>query len=117
MSVSVAESDSKKSERRKKLGDLLADTVDKTLKQVFKEEGTKIIYTFIENKCHLKREEIFEKPEVFSTGLEKLMVSAAPVIEKMILRNFYCKFELKFEEKEGYRFPDYISELKEKFRC
>jgi hypothetical protein len=36
------------------------------------------------------------------------------VIEKMILENLYSKLELKFEEKEGYKFSDYVKELKEK---
>ncbi len=98
-------------------GNMLLSVVDETLKQVFKEAGTKVIYSYIENKCHLKREEIAEKPEIFSTGLERLLSSGAPVIEKMILKNLYSKHELEFEEKEGYEFSDYIEELKEKHGC
>jgi len=103
-------------EKTGKLNDLLLSAVDETLKQVFKEAGAQVIYNFLGNKCHLKREEIAEKPEVFSADLKKLMVSAASFIEKMILEKLYSKLELKFEEKEGYEFSDYIRELKGKVR-
>jgi len=93
---------------------LLLSAVDETVKQVFKEAGAKVIYNFIENKCHLKLEDIAERPEDFSAGLERLMGSAAPVIEKGILQNFYGKLGLEFVEKEGYGFSDYIKELREK---
>jgi ribonuclease HII len=106
--------DDKAYKKTGKLDDLLSSAVDETLKQVFKEAGAQVIYNFIENKCHLKRKEIAEKPEDFSADLKKLMVSAASMIEKMILENLYSKLELKFVEKEGYGFSDYLKELKEK---
>ena len=95
----------------KTLDDLLLEVVDETLRQVFKEAGTKAIYNLLESKFHFKREEIVEKSEVFSAGLERLLGSAALVIEKLILKNLYRKLGLKFEEKEGYEFSDYIKEL------
>jgi len=104
-------------ERTETRDDLLLSVVDETVKQVFKESGAKVIYSFIENKCHLKREEIVERPEEFSAGLERLLSSAAPVIEKLILENLYSKLELKFEEKDGYGFSDHVRELREKCGC
>ena len=111
VSVSMKRDD-KVCEKTEKLADLFVSAVDETLKQVFKEAGTQVIYNFIENKCHLKCEEIAEKPEDFSAGLERLMVSAAAVIEKMILENLYSKLELKFVEKKGNEFSDYIKDLR-----
>jgi len=104
--------DGKVSKRTESLDDLLLAAVDDSLRQVFREEGVDVIYNFVENKCHLRREEIVEKPEAFSAGLRKLLVSGAPLVEKMILENLYSKLELKFEEREGYEFSDYIGELK-----
>ena len=98
--------------RTRRLDDLLLSAVDETLKHVFKEAGTEVVYNFIENKCHFKCKEIAEKPEVFSADLKKLLVSATPMIEKMILKNLYSKLELKFVEKEGYEFSDYINQLR-----
>ena len=96
------------------LDNLLLDAVDETLRHIFKEEGVRVIFACLEKKCHLNRRRIAEEPEDFSAGLERFLSSAAPVIEKMILKNLYSKLELKFEEKEGYKFSDYVKELKEK---
>ena len=92
--------------------DFVVEVVDETLKQIFKEEGAKAIYDFLVNHSHLNLEEIADKPEVFSASLERLMVSAARVIEQIILKNLHSKMGLKFEEKPGYEFPDYIKELR-----
>ena len=99
-------------EKTGSLDDLLLSVVDETMRQVFREVGVKVIYDFLENHSHLKREEIAEKPEVFSAGLERLMVSAAQMIENLILKNLYCKLGLEFEEKRSYEFSDYIKELR-----
>jgi len=98
-----------------RLDDLLLSAVDETLKQVFKEEGVEVIYSFIENKCHLKRDEIAQKPEDFSAGLDRLLGSAAPVMEKLILQKLYDKLGLEFVEKDGFEFSGYVRELRE--RC
>ena len=100
-------------EKRKDLNSYFAEAVDETLKQIFKEDGAKVIYEFLENHACLKLEEAADKPDVFSATLEKLMVSAAHVIEKLILKKLYRRLELKFEEKKGYEFLDYIKELRE----
>ena len=100
-------------EKRKDLNNYFAEAVDETLKQIFKEDGAKVIYEFLENHTHLKLEEFADKPDVLSATLEKLMVSAAHVIEKLILKNLYRRLGLKFEEKKGYEFLDYIRELRE----
>jgi len=96
------------------LDNLLLKVVDKTMKQVFTETGTKVIYDFLENNSRLKREEIAKKPKIFSTGMKKLLGSGAPVIEKMILKDLYSKLELKLEEKDGYEFSDHIKELRKR---
>ena len=96
------------------LNNLLLDAVDETLRHVFKEEGANFILHYLESKCRLNRRRIAEEPEDFSAGLERFLGSAAPVIEKIILKTLYSKLELKFEEKEGYKFSDYVKELREK---
>ena len=92
---------------------LFAETVDETLKQIFKEDGARVIYKFLEKQTCLRLEEVADKPKIFSASLERLMVSAARVIEKVILKNLYSRIGLQFKEKPGYEFSDYIRELKE----
>jgi hypothetical protein len=94
--------------------ELFAEVVDETLKHIFRDDGANVIYDFLEKQSSLKLKDIANKPEVFSASLERLMVSAARVIEQNILKNFYSKLGLKFEEKQGYEFADYIMELREK---
>ncbi|MCW3987812.1 MAG: hypothetical protein NWE87_05800 [Candidatus Bathyarchaeota archaeon] len=91
--------------------DLLLKVVDETLRQVFREEGVKVIYDYLEHNFHLKRGEIVEKSDVFSAGLGRLLGSAAQVIEILILKNLHNTLGLKFERKEGSRFSDCIKEL------
>jgi len=91
--------------------DLLFSVVDKTMKQVFREEGSKVICDYLENNSHLKLEEVCEKPDVFSAGLERLLGSGASVIEKLILKNLCQRLRLEYEEKGGTGFSDYIKEL------
>lgn len=95
---------------------LLLKVVDKTMKQVFTETGTKVVYDFLENNSRLKREEIAKKPKIFSARMKKLLGSGALVVEKIILKNLYSKLELKLEEKEGYEFSDYIKELRKRLK-
>lgn len=91
-------------------------TIDETIKQIFKDPGTRVIYDFFEDNNHLKQREIAEKPEAFSDGLERLIGPAAQVIEKAILKNLYRKVDLKFEDKPGYRFSDYVKELRKRLK-
>ena len=100
-------------EKREDLNSYFAEVVDDTLKQIFKEDGAKVIYDFLENHASCRLEEVADRPEVFSATLERLMVSAAHVIERMILKNLYRRLGLKFEKKPGYDFSDYIRELRE----
>ena len=100
-------------EKRENWNDFFAEVVDETLKQIFRDDGAKVIYEFLEKHSRLKLEDVADKPKVFSESLERLMVSAARVIEQMILKNLYSRLGLKFVEKNGYEFSDYIRELRE----
>lgn len=103
-------------EKEEKLDNLIANAVNKALKQVFNEEGAKVIVIFIETHSRLTLKEIAEKPKPFSTCLENLLSSATPAIKKLILKNLYSKLELEFKEKKNYEFSDYIEELKKNIR-
>jgi len=77
-------------ERQKQWDDFFAETIDETLKQIFKEDGVKVIYEFLENNSNMSIKDIANKPEIFSAQLQKLMVSAAQVIEQLMLKNLYA---------------------------
>jgi hypothetical protein len=97
---------------RENLDTVLFDVLDETLKQIFKDAGAKVIYDFFEKNASLKREEIIEKPKVFTSGLERLLGSAAPVIEKQIMRNLHGKFQLEYVDKEEFEFSLSLQDLR-----
>jgi len=98
----------------KDLDAVLFNVTDETLKQIFKDAGVKVIYNFLERNSRLKHEEIVEKPEAFSAGLESLLGSAAPVIEKQIIKNLHRKLQIEYVEKEESGFSARMKELKQK---
>jgi len=100
------------SEKKKKLNKLIVNTVDEELKKIFGETATLVIYGYLENNLSLKRENIPEKIELFSQGLDKFFGSGAYMLEKMILTNLYSSFGFNYQEKKGYTFVDYVTELK-----
>ncbi len=97
-----------------KLAEVLLSAVNETIRSIFKEDGAKVIFEFLEKSYHLKLQEIVEKPEIFSIGFERLTVSAASLMERMILENAYLKLGFNFEAKDGYKFADYVQELRGK---
>lgn len=101
-----------KKPHQKTLESLTLIVVDNVLQQVFKKEGKNIIYNFLAENFQLEREEIPDKPEIFSTGLKKLLGSGALVIERMILHRLYIELGLKLEFSKNLIFSDQISELR-----
>jgi len=107
---------SKNEEKADDFSRLLLDAIDEALKRLFNETAVGSVYFYIERMCHLPREEIAEKPEVFSTSLEKLMGQGALVLADKILKALYVKLGLELAEEEGYGFADCICELRDRFK-
>ena len=95
---------------------LLLDVIDETLRQIFIAEDVEVIYCYLRKKFDLKPEDIPEKPEVFSEGLEDLLGSIQP-IERLILERLCSKLQLKFTEKRNYTFSDHIKKLRSRYSC
>ena len=92
---------------------LLLESIDEGLKEIFGETATGIIYNYLKDKYSLKREEISEKLEVFIKGLEAFFSSsAACVVEKNVLKNFYSTFGLRYQNEEGRSFIDHVTKLR-----
>jgi len=99
---------------KEKFNKLLLKIIDEELKQIFGESATLIIYNYLENNYSLKREEIPEKIEVFTRGLEEFLGSGAQVVQKITLQKLSSYFEVQCQVKEGYSFADYVTEIKNK---
>ena len=88
--------------------DLLPETIENILKQVLGEVSAKVVLQYIKKSDSLNR-------EVFVDDLHKILGQGSVIIEDLILESLYSKLKLRFDEKEGYRFSDYIKELREGF--
>ena len=87
----------------KGFGELLFETMDETMRCVFGESASKLIYTVMERVVSLKREEIGEKVEVFYAYLGKLLGSErARIIQNVSLKLLCLKLKREYEEVQSY---------------
>jgi len=87
----------------KGFSELLSETMDDTISQVFGESNSELIYTLVERHVSLKRGEVGEKFEVFYACLEKLLGSeGAQIIQAASLKRLCLKLRREYEEVEKY---------------
>jgi len=98
----------------KRFGELLFETMDDTIRQVFGESASELIYTLVEKHVLLKREEVGNKIEAFYVLLGKLFGSeGAQIIQETSLKRLCLKLRREYEEIEGYfSFLDELYEIK-----
>ncbi len=101
-------------EMRNNFEKVLNEVIDNTLKEILSEPATRIIYQHLEMNYKLKPEDIANRIGTFKEGLERFLSSGALVIEDIITKRLYRHYKLKFENKEGYTFTDYVKELEKK---
>jgi len=94
-----------------KLNESLINAIDETLNQIFLVEDVETIYNFLENRFHLKREEIAEKLDIFTRGLEDLLGSTRS-LETLILERLHSKLYLESENKKDCRLSDFLRNLR-----
>ena len=81
----------------------MAESMDLTLKQVFGESASELIYGLLERQAALKREEIGGRIEAFSAYLEKLLGSErACIMEAASLKRLCLIVRREYEEVEKY---------------
>ena len=93
-----------------KLNESLINAIDEALNQIFLVEDVETIYSYLENRFHLKREEIAEKLDVFARGLEDLLGSTRS-LETLILERLHSKLFLGLEDKKDYRLSEFLRKL------
>jgi len=86
-----------------RFGELLSATMYVTMRQVFGESCSELIYRLMERQASLKREEVGEKIEAFQAYLQKLVGSeAAQIILATSLKELCTELRLEYEEIEKY---------------
>jgi len=88
----------------KSFDDLLLETIDDVLKQVFGKKPAKIIIQSMKKNYFLEWEEIPSKVEVFADALGKILGLGA-IIEDLILESLHSNLglELKWRKVTGFQ--------------
>lgn len=103
--------------RGRSFDDLLRETIDDVLKQVFGAEPAKIILQHVRKSGSLEGAENLRSAEVFAGALREVLGAGVGPVENLILKSLCSTLELEFERKEGYGFPDHVKELRERCGC
>jgi len=90
----------------------LLEAVDHAL-LTFGESPREAIYYHLNKSFKLLREDIPKGTNEFSQALNAIFGPGAQLIEKLIVKNLYCKLNLNLEEKNSIEFVDYISLARE----
>ena len=87
----------------KGFSDLFSEAMGVTVREVFGESASELIYTFMEKHARLKREEIGEKIGTFSAYLEKLLGSErAQILQAAGLKYLCLRLKREYEDVEKY---------------
>jgi len=96
-----------------KLNESLINAIDEALNQIFLVEDVETIYSYLEDRFHLRREKFAEKLDVFARGLEDLLGSTR-LLETLILKRLHSKLCLGPEDKKDYRLSEFLRRLRKK---
>jgi len=95
-------------------GLLLSEIIDVTMRQVFGESASELIYRLMEREVSLKRQEVGEEIEVFQAYLQKLVgLEVAQIILATSLKSLCTELRQEHERIETYfSFLDELYEIK-----
>lgn len=89
----------------------LIEAVDEGLR-ILGESGRDVIYYNLQHFFGLRKENIPDNIEIFTTCLRKIFGLGATVIEISILKALYRRLGLEYVEKKDYTFADYLEGAK-----
>ena len=97
-----------------KFDKLLSEAIGDTMRLVFGESASELIYTLMEKYTPIKRQDIEDKIEVFYSFLERLLGSElTQIIQTTGLKRLCLKLRREYEEVEKYfLFLDGLYEVK-----
>ena len=101
-------------ERHKVQQKQILKAIDEALTQIFGKEAAHIIYAYLEENHNVKKDEILDKIEVFTKGLEEFLSTGAYAIEKKILEDVYSNYGLlrRLEYQLGSGQQDFATQVR-----
>ncbi len=86
----------------KEFNALLIESISEVL------DFSQVIFRFLELNTPFKKNEIIDKPEIFSNELRDLFGTSGVIIEEIIIRRLCSKIDMKYENRPDLKFEDYI---------
>lgn len=98
--------------KEKTFNKLLLEAVDSALSSLG-DSAKQSVYSHLENKFALRKDEIPNRIEDFDSGLEKIFGAGTRFLEIMIMRKLYNELDskgdiLRIEHAEEFKFVDYV---------
>jgi len=84
--------------------------VDETLEMLGRKSKPQV-YTYLEKRFGLRKDEIPDRPEAFSKGLFSLFGSASRPLELKIVKKLYNRLGMEFKPESDFNFADTIAGL------
>lgn len=94
------------------LDDLLIESIDETLAELLGRRGRAALYDHLVQNPYFPRKEIVRNLDLFLTLLGSTFGRGSEVIGKVIMRKLHSKLEWEFVEISGYRFADYLQNVR-----
>jgi len=86
-----------------RFGELLSGSLDVTMRQIFGESASELIYSLMERQAHLKREEAGKNLEAFHAYVSRLVGSEiAQIILAGSLKRLCAEVQREYEQVESY---------------
>jgi len=97
---------------RGSLDDLLIEAIDATLAELLGRQGRAAVYDHLVQNTFFPKREIVRNLDSFFTLLRSTFGKGSEVIGKVIMRKLHSKLEWEFVEIPGYRFADYLQNVR-----
>ncbi len=88
--------------------DILAETIDEVVKNVFEKDIAKIVLKYLKKNSSKK---LNKRVRILADALPKILGESSVIIEDLILETLYSKCGLELKWKRNYRFADYVLDL------
>jgi len=99
------------SQAEEHLRQILLEAVDEGL-LILGESSRRAIYFHLQNKFSLSREDIPDKPDLFTESLRKIFGAGAKVIEEAIAKSLCDKLGIEYKGKKNACFVDYLNDAR-----
>ncbi|MBS7648113.1 hypothetical protein KEJ17_00480 [Candidatus Bathyarchaeota archaeon] len=91
---------------------IISEVVEEVMLSIFGRRGFESILRVMKEKYNLDLDGIPSNPQVFSKALREIIGVGSIIVEDLIVENLYMKVGLELRWRKGYRFPDYINDIK-----